>query len=81
MSRTRGRALRPGERVELLVRCDDMHLWLIRGTVADDGKGISCGRISEPGGPDDPTCCPECGMPFTATYAVLPVKAKAEVPA
>lgn len=63
----RQKRLQAGDRVRLMVRCKNMHLWVIYGTLKEDGS-MACGEVSAPGAPDDPTCCKECGEPFEGSY-------------
>lgn len=80
----RGKRLKAGDRVQMLVRCKNVHLWVIRGVINPNGS-IGCGTVTAPGAPDDPTCCKECGEPFECSYTLTrddtPVEAAQEVSA
>ena len=71
MARRKGKRVSPGDAVKLMVRCDQLHLWVINGVIGTDGHTIECGVVTAQGAPDDPTCCPICRQPFTASYGMF----------
>lgn len=61
-----------GTPVSVLLTCGNDHQWRARGTAGKAGS-IHLGKVSAPGGADDPMFCGTCGELMTQVLLVIAV--------